>query len=77
MTPLPRLIPGETIQVWRAMDRSEISFIKREIIRLPGLICCGLAFCSRIGRRSLNSLTGHRLLAGIRAREVGSVIIYK
>jgi len=77
MTPLPRIIPGETIQVWCAIDRSEISLIRREFIRLPGLICYSLALGSRIGRRSLNSLTGHRLLAGKRAREVGPIIIYQ
>jgi len=75
MTPQPRIIPVETIQVWCARDQSEISFIQREIIRLHGLICCSLALGSRIGRRSLNSLTGHRLLDGKRAREVGPIII--
>jgi len=77
MTPQPRIIPFVTIHVFGARDRSESSFIQREIIRFTTLICLGLAFCSRIGKRSLNSLTGRRLLAGKRAREVGPVIIYQ
>jgi hypothetical protein len=76
MTPQPRLIPVETVQILGARDQSETSFIRRENIRLTILICLSLAFCSRIGRRSLYSLTGVQLLAGKGAREVGPIIIY-